>query len=103
MKKRGPRLTEQEKKKIIELLKEKKSAAEVSRIVKRSAPHIWLIAEKNGINLLRRKTSKEETQKIIELLKEKNNVTEVARIVKRSRSTVARIAKTSGIKLAIYQ
>lgn len=91
-------LTEDEKKKILKLLKEKKSATEVARIVKRSHYAVWRIAKKNGVELGNR-LSKEETAKILKLLKEKKNGAEVAMLVKRSKSPILRIAKENGIKL----
>lgn len=93
-------LTEDEKKNIIKLLKEKKNAAEVARIVKRSHYIVFKIAKKNEIKLrYNQKVSEDEKKNIIKLLKEKKNAREVTRIVSRAHSTVGRIAKESGIDL----
>ena len=100
MKKKNKPITDNKKKKIIELLKEKGNAAEVARLVKRGRSSVLRIANKNKIPLKKKtsKLSKEEEKKILSLLKANTSRNEIARIVKRSPETVRYIAKNHGIK-----
>ena len=52
---KGRHLTKEETKNIIKLLKEKKNAADVSTIVKRSQTGVRNVAKKNGLVIFPRK------------------------------------------------
>jgi len=94
-------ITDAEKQKIIKLLKEKRNAAEVGRIVGKSQRSVCRIAVKNKIPLKRKRLSisPKEKKKIIELLKEKGNAAEVGRIVGRPQRSVYNIAAENKIPL----
>ena len=98
-------LTDEEKKKIIKLLKEKKhSIREIATRVKKSPSTVSRLASTNEIELINpppKKLLTKERDKIINLLKEKRNGNEVARIVKRAPITILRIARQHKIKLRI--
>lgn len=82
--KRPFRISHEEMKEIIELLKEHRSIKKVFEITGRSKRWLIKIAKNNNIKMKGARMKPEEKEKIIALLKEKGNATEVAKIVGRS-------------------
>lgn len=93
------RISPEEMKELIDLLKEHRSIKKVVEISGRSKKWLIEIAKKNNIKIKSSPIDPEEEEKIIVLLKEKRNAAAVARIVGRGETTILSVATNHDIRL----
>ena len=93
------RITPEERVKLIELLKEKRSIKEVVEISGRSKRSLIKIAKENDIKMKFGSLRPDEEESIIVLLKENKSSRQIAKIVGRGSTTVLRVAANHKILL----
>ena len=97
--KRSFRITPEEMKNIIALLKEKRSIKDVIAISGRSKRALIKIAKERDIRMKRSPIQPDEEERIVALLKEMKNARQVARVVGRGSTTVLNVAANHSIAL----
>ena len=99
MKKTTKKVPDEEREKIVGLLKEHRSIKKVMEISGRSKTYILRVVKKENLKMKNSKIPADEEKKIVALLKENRSGKEVARILGRGATTISNVAARNGIKL----
>lgn len=95
MQKRPRKISSEDRKAIVKLLKKHKNLTKVAEISGKDPGTVGKVRTENNIKVFKQHTTSDEKEKILALLKEGKSTRKIAEIMDKGKSTISNIAKAN--------